>query len=228
MNHANVRRIVKALGDDTRFAIFDWLCEQSGPRSIGDISSEFDLHANTVRPHLDRLREAGLVELDASSRGSVGRPQHRFKAVRSRVGILDVSKARSVFFGMLIDTCDRAAVSPQTAFDVGYDAGHGSVAASAGEPPREPSRERPREPPRRDPIDVLGDQMTGLGFEPRAEQRTVKFVGCPFHDLAEANPRLICSLHEGFVTGIVNECGGEIREFHNIRQTPKPCCAMLG
>src|SRR5947209_7467441 len=48
------------------------------PLATSDIAEVLDLHPNTVRPHLERLREAGLLEVESASQGSVGRPQHRY------------------------------------------------------------------------------------------------------------------------------------------------------
>src|SRR2546429_6651535 len=70
--------VFKALGDNTRYAIYLELARSSRPLSTADIADALDLHPNTVRPHLDRMREVGLLEVDADSRGTVGRPQHRY------------------------------------------------------------------------------------------------------------------------------------------------------
>src|SRR5947199_8779821 len=70
--------VFKALGDNTRYAIYLELARASRPLSTGDIADARDLHPHTVRPHLDRMREVGLLEVDADSRGTVGRPQHRY------------------------------------------------------------------------------------------------------------------------------------------------------
>ena len=67
--------VFKALGDNTRYAIYLELARASRPLSTGDIADALELHPNTVRPHLDRMREVGLLEVDADSRGTVGRVQ---------------------------------------------------------------------------------------------------------------------------------------------------------
>ena len=67
----------KALGDNTRYAIYLELARSSVPLSTAEIAESLDLHPNTVRPHLERMRDVGLLEVDADSRGTVGRPQHR-------------------------------------------------------------------------------------------------------------------------------------------------------
>src|SRR5690606_25180523 len=51
--------ILKALGDNTRYAIYLELARSPAPRSTADIAATLDLHVNTVRPHLERMREVG-------------------------------------------------------------------------------------------------------------------------------------------------------------------------
>jgi predicted ArsR family transcriptional regulator len=69
--------VFKALGDDTRFAIYQELARSTASCSASDLAERLNLHPNTVRPHLDRMKEAGLVEVEPVHRGTVGRPQLR-------------------------------------------------------------------------------------------------------------------------------------------------------
>jgi len=62
--------VFKALGDNTRYAIYLELARASRPLSTADIADALDLHPNTVRPHLDRMREVGLLDVDADTEPS--------------------------------------------------------------------------------------------------------------------------------------------------------------
>src|SRR5436305_8660428 len=68
----------KALGDNTRYAIYLELARSPSPLSTIEIAETLGLHPNTVRPHLERMREVGLLDVEVEARGSVGRPQHRY------------------------------------------------------------------------------------------------------------------------------------------------------
>ena len=68
----------RALGDRARYAIYSEVASSPVPLSTSDIAEVLDLHPNTVRPHLERLREVGLLDVESASQGSVGRPQHRY------------------------------------------------------------------------------------------------------------------------------------------------------
>src|SRR5205823_5641488 len=70
--------VLKALGDNTRYAIYLELARAQAPRSTSDIAETLGLHPNTVRPHLERMRDVGLLDVEVDNRGSVGRPQHRY------------------------------------------------------------------------------------------------------------------------------------------------------
>src|SRR5690349_11673102 len=70
--------LLKALGDNTRYAIYLELARSPLPLTTAEVADVLDLHVNTVRPHLERMREVGLLQVHTEGRGSVGRPQHRY------------------------------------------------------------------------------------------------------------------------------------------------------
>src|SRR5579863_430938 len=70
--------VFKALGDNTRYAIYLEVARAQSPASTSEIADALDLHANTVRPHLERMRDAGLLVVETTGQGQVGRPQHRW------------------------------------------------------------------------------------------------------------------------------------------------------
>jgi len=52
---------------------------------------------------------------------------------------------------------------------------------------------------------------------------TIAFTRCPFRELAEANPDLVCSLHRGLVEGFVDSRGdGAVVAFHDLADRT-PC-----
>src|SRR5580704_3359227 len=70
--------VFKALGDNTRYAIYLELARSPEPLTTNEIAESLDLHPNTVRPHLERMRDVGLLQVDTVGQGQVGRPQHRY------------------------------------------------------------------------------------------------------------------------------------------------------
>ncbi|MBA3764814.1 MAG: helix-turn-helix domain-containing protein, partial [Actinobacteria bacterium] len=72
----------KALADGTRYRLYRYLRLSGRPVSVRELSMRLSLHVNTLRPHLRRLEDAGLVTSEAQ-RGvaSVGRPQTVYSIV---------------------------------------------------------------------------------------------------------------------------------------------------
>jgi predicted ArsR family transcriptional regulator len=61
-------------------------------------------------------------------------------------------------------------------------------------------------------VKALAGELERLGFVPAAEvdgdDVTISFLHCPFRELAEAYPELVCNLHRGLCSGVVDGVGG--------------------
>ena len=199
--------VFKALGDDTRFAIYQELAQSTAPCSATELAERLDLHPNTVRPHLDRMREAGLVEVEPIHRGTVGRPQLRYSLAPGAPGLGFDPPAHTLLAGLL------AALAEQLG-------GDGVDAANLGR--RWGSDAIGRRQSGRGCLAALVAELDRLGFDPveselgggGADTRRVRvdFLHCPFRELAEAYPELVCSLHRGIVEGVVGKSarGGKL------------------
>ena len=55
--------LLKALGDNTRYAIYLEIARSPIPLTTTMVAEVLDLHPNTVRPHLERMREVGLLDV---------------------------------------------------------------------------------------------------------------------------------------------------------------------
>ena len=192
--------VFKALGDDTRFAIYQELTQSPAPCSATELAERLDLHPNTVRPHLDRMKEAGLVEVEPIHRGTVGRPQLRYSLAPGAPGLGFDPPAHTLLAGLL------AALAEQLG-------GDGLDAANLGR--RWGTDATGRRQNSRGCLAALVAELDRLGFDPveselgggGAETRRVRvdFLHCPFRELAEAYPELVCSLHRGIVEGVVGK-----------------------
>lgn len=205
----DVRPILKALGDDTRYRIYSWLRDVDRPCRVAEVAERFDLHANTVRPHLEHLRDAGLVRLDATPQGGVGRPQHRYTAVDAQIDVPRGDEAHELLARMLAGLCCRVKVGGDLAVAVGRDLGHELADPSEGTP-----------------MHVLDVTMARLGFEPVTEGNRETFTRCPFSELASAYTDLVCSLHRGLVEGVLESTGADLEEFHDLDHS-EPCTVVV-
>ncbi|HLF98866.1 MAG TPA: helix-turn-helix domain-containing protein [Acidimicrobiia bacterium] len=185
----------KALGDPTRYAIYEELARSRQPRSVRELADALDLHPNTVRPHLDQMREVGLVDVDAVHRGTVGRPQHRYSLAPGAPNAGVEPPTHTLLAALLATLAERSGASIEDAVATGRTWGTEAV----------------RRTPSKECAPLLLAELDRLGFEPASAQQgpclDVAFQHCPFKELAEAYPELVCNLHRGIVEGIVGDRG---------------------
>ena len=204
--------LLKALGDNTRYAIYLELARAPMPLATAQIAESLGLHPNTVRPHLDRMREVGLLEVVTDTQGTVGRPQHRYSLAADAPSLGFEPPAFPVLARMLLRLAATADLPAADAVEAGREQGAAAVVH------------------RRAPgtcADALTAELAALGFDPESvvdeHSATIAFTRCPFRELAEANPDLVCSLHRGLVEGFVGARGdGRVLDFHDLADRT-PC-----
>ncbi len=207
------RDVLQVLGDNTRYAIYLELARSPRPLVTSEIADTLGLHPNTVRPHLDRMREVGLLDVTTDARGEVGRPQHRYSLATDAPSLGLEPPTMPMLARMVLDLAGRLGASPADAVAIG--AAEGQVRAAAYDDA--PSA-----------LEALVADLDRLGFDPLVSgfvehmgdaelddvTAVVAFANCPFAELARAHPDLVCALHRGLVSGFVQHMGdAEVREF---------------
>ncbi len=212
------RDVLKALGDNTRYAIYLELARSARPLGTAEIAEALGLHTNTVRPHLDRMREAGLLDVTTDGRGDVGRPQHRFSLAAEAPALGLEPPTVPVLARMVLNMAERLRASAADAFAVGEVEGAGRAARYSAYPSA---------------LEALVDELDRLGFDPvvaeseAPDNAVVAFANCPFAPYAESHPDLVCGLHHGLVAGFVDTMGdAEVAEFCSIAHRT-PCQVEL-
>ncbi len=213
--------VLKALGDNTRYAIYLELVRSSDPRSTAEVADALGLHPNTVRPHLERMRDVGLLDVEVDNRGSVGRPQHRYQLADGAPSLGLEPPAYPPLAHMLVQAALNAGVSP----------------AAAAEAARAEGRERAERAgragrgSRKGCVEALTSALAELGFDPavatEGDLATVAFTHCPYRELAEAHPELVCHLHRGLIEGFVEQIGGASVERFGTLADRDPCQVEL-
>src|SRR5213592_2039626 len=95
------------------------LATSTAAMSAQELADRLGLHANTVRLHLERLREAGLVDVEAVHRGTVGRPQHRYSLAPGAPGLGFDPPAHALLAGLLAALAERVGADGDDAADTG-------------------------------------------------------------------------------------------------------------
>jgi len=209
--------LLKTLGDNTRYAIYLELARSAKPLSTAEIAESLGLHSNTVRPHLERMRDVGLLEARPDTSGAVGRPQKLYSIAPDSPSLGLEPPVFPMLARMLIGVAREAGVGGELAAVAGRDEGR-------------------RLAHRRGDVDAPGADaavrmLDELGFDPARvdsdDVATIAFTHCPFADMAETNPDLICSLHRGMLEGFVAEIPGtEVCSFNSLADR-HPCQVEL-
>lgn len=194
--------VLKALGDNTRYAIYLELARSPRPLATADVAAVLELHPNTVRPHLERMRDVGLLQVQSESRGGVGRPQHLYSLAADAPSLGLEPASFPILARMLLRIAASTGADAADALDAGRDQGR-------------VDGERLRH---RGCLSAVVAQLDAMGFDPAllidedpvagAEAVTIAFAHCPFRDLATQRPDLLCSLHRGLIEGVVGATGG--------------------
>lgn len=209
--------LLKALGDNTRYAIYLELARSSSPLSTAEVAETLGLHPNTVRPHLERMRDVGLLESRPDTAGAVGRPQKLYSLSADAPSLGLEPPVFPMLARMLLSLAEDAGVDGEMAVGAGRDEGARLAHRRSG-------RSRPC-------ADAAVTMLDELGFDPArvddAAATTVAFTHCPFAELAESAPEVVCSLHRGLLEGFVDEVGGaQVVAFHDLADR-EPCLAQL-
>lgn len=208
--------VLKALGDNTRYAIYLELARSPLPLATADVAEVLDLHVNTVRPHLERMRDVGLLRVETRGRGGVGRPQHLYSLAPDAPSLGLEPSPFPTLARVLLHAAAMAGLDPGELTDAGRSQG----VADAGQWPTGA-----------DTLDALIIEQAKLGFDPAVVESessaTMAFTHCPFRDLAEAHPDLVCALHRGLVEGLVGSLGGLAVERFGSLQDREPCQVEL-
>ncbi|MFZ4519667.1 MAG: helix-turn-helix transcriptional regulator [Microthrixaceae bacterium] len=205
--------LLKTLGDNTRYAIYLELARSPRPLSTAEVAESLGLHPNTVRPHLERMRDVGLLEVRPSSSGGPGRPVHLYSLSAEAPSLGLEPPVFPMLSRMLLDLAADAGLPSEPAVEAGRSQGRRLAHRSDATPAT--------------CVAATVDLLDQLGFDPAVVvedgDTTVGFGHCPFAELAESQPQLVCSLHRGIVEGFVDEVGGaEAVDFHDLSHR-SPC-----
>jgi predicted ArsR family transcriptional regulator len=210
----------RALAHPSRVQLFEMLQERPEGLGVTELAQRSGLHPNTVRVHLDKLTEAGMVAGEPVRRGGRGRPSIRYRAAEPPEG--DRYRVLASMLVTALTTGDRdgpslaaetagrrwgqrhAAVSQaavsQAAVSQAADvaqAGAVSQAGASGDA-MGPRRSAP------EAATVVFDQ---LGFAPVRDGDRIVLHECPYRDLAAQHPDVICGLHLGLLRGVLDGHG---------------------
>jgi predicted ArsR family transcriptional regulator len=206
----------RALADERRARIVATLDEATAPLDARELGRRVSLHPNTVRWHLGILADAGLVVSRPEPRATPGRPRVVYSLTDEGRQTPERDEYR------LLATILAGTVAQSGDQDGAREAGRawGRFLVERPTPFTHVDDEGAT-----DSVVELLDQQ---GFEPTAGADEIRMHRCPFHDLAEMHPDVVCAVHEGLISGALEELGSDLR-VGRLEVFPQPdvCIARL-
>jgi predicted ArsR family transcriptional regulator len=177
----------QALGDPSRYAVFEALRSAPDGLLISDLTALIPLHHNAIRAHLATLIESGLVVRERTPVTGRGRPAHTYSLSPEAIARWSATNAHEELSLMLLDLV-TSGDSPR---DVGRRAGRrlrevvpGATAEGAT------------------PSDAVVAVGTELGFDPVTQANGIRLRQCPYAATAAQSREIVCNLHHGIADAV--------------------------
>ncbi|NUR09397.1 MAG: helix-turn-helix domain-containing protein [Nocardioidaceae bacterium] len=190
---------VGVLAEPARWALYRYVARAGEPVSRDQASAAVDLPLHSVKFHLDRLVEQGLLEVEykrltGRTGPGAGRPAKLYRRADRQVEITLPERRYDLAGDLLAAAVDR---SMREGTPVGNTVQE--VARAAGL-----SFAADVEETDGDEVDLVVGVLTGYGYEPRVEDGTVCLANCPFDRLAATHTELVCGMNLALITGVVD------------------------
>jgi predicted ArsR family transcriptional regulator len=197
---------------------------------VQELASRVGLHPNTIRAHLELLVEYGHVTRLRDESRRPGRPRQMYAvAAPPEPSPPQESQQRNfqllaaVLAGYLRHTEDPQAA----AVEAGHLFGARLIEATTAGPAAATGSDEPSLATVSRVLKMLDD----IGFQPElTEDRTaIRLHHCPFHELAQDQPDIVCSVHLGLLRGALQQLGAPPESTRLIPfVTPRLCVVELG
>ena len=174
-------------GERQRRAILEALTSARDGLDTKQLAERLELHPNTIRWHLGVLTGAGLVQAIPERRRGRGRPSivHRLTGD----GIANGRDEYRLLATMLTDVVAADRDGEARAYEAGLRWGRHLQQA--------------------EPDEGIAGLLDREGFAAEQHGDRIEMRRCPFYELAESSPQVICTLHQGIVEGALDEAGSE-------------------
>lgn len=213
---------IAVLDDPVRRSLYLYVARQSEPVSRDAAAAATGATRENAAFHLDKLVEAGLLEatyrrLSGRTGPGAGRPSKMYRRSEHRLQVTLPARryelAAEVMAQALDDTRGKNASSSVAA-----------AAHRAGEALGASARARAG---RGGPLRRVAQLLDTAGYEPTEGPRgVVRLRNCPFHEVAQTHPDLVCGMNLAFMEGIVEAAGAD-GVSATLDPQPGQCCVTL-
>ena len=176
-----------------------------GGLAVSDLAPALGLHPNTVRAHLEVLTRTGHVTRRTDARNTPGRPRDLYEATGAATGDRNYQLLARVLASRLNELSE----------DPGAEAVEAGRRWSEHEVVGTPEPAALAASPSAQATDALSPVLRMLrvsGFAPRLspDATTIELHHCPFRELAEEHPGIVCGAHLGLIQGALASSGADV------------------
>jgi predicted ArsR family transcriptional regulator len=222
MNAADDLMAVALLAEPVRQRLYLYLRDRHEPVGREEAAQQVGVTARLAAFHLDRMADAGLLEVEyrrLSGRvgPGAGRPAKLY-SVASRSFSVVIPQTRYALAASMMAT----ALSASDAGAGGAESLQG-VAAGVGKSLGEEIRKQARTKGARH--EAVRRKLTQLGYEPQVlESGEWRLRNCIFSELSASHRELVCGMNAAFVTGMLG--GARLGSLHVERRMARPACCV--
>lgn len=198
--------------DPIRRQLYEYVVSSQEPVTRAEAAEFAGISRSLAAYHLDQLAEAGLLTSSYARPGGrggpgAGRPAKRYARAAEEISISIPARSYRMLAGMLA----KAVAADET----------GAVRSSLNESAAEEGRSAAAETP---------DTFTALvarGYEPAENDNgDIVMNNCPFHQIAQQQPQLVCTLNHHLLRGYLN-AKGEDPDRAELSPCPGRCCVVI-
>jgi predicted ArsR family transcriptional regulator len=195
---------LSALADPVRRAAYQAVVAGDGPVGRDEVATALGIGRTLAAFHLDKLVDAGLLEVSYQRRSGrsgpgAGRPAKLYRRAPGEHTVSVPPREYHTAAELLAEAVERAGAD-----QILYE-----VARSHG---------------RRLGKDLFA-VLTSLGYEPEQDHSSVRLRNCPFHRLAGEFPPLTCGMNLALIEGVVEACAPGAKARLDTR--PGHCCVVV-
>jgi predicted ArsR family transcriptional regulator len=218
---------VEAIGvlhEPVRRAVYEYTVGRGEPVGRNDVAEALGIGRTLAAFHLDRLAEAGLLEVSYARRSGrtgpgAGRPAKLYRRSTADHEVTLPPRRYQAAAELLADAVERAGAD-DLLFAAARRRGRSVGSASAG------SASAGSAAGAAELIEVLTEQ----GYEPERRGDSIVLRNCPFHALARDFPPLVCGMNlallEGLVEGLV-ERRDRAPDTPRLAPAGEGCCVVI-
>jgi len=191
------------LSDPTRFHIYHFLMKHHKEVSVSEIAKEFDIHPNVARLHLSKLEQAHLVQSNLKKTGKGGRPSRVYSLSNEEIQLSFPYRDYKLLATMAMEVVQELGEDgAQILYKTGYKYGKELLETHMSTFQADMSVETK--------IEKLRHISNIIGIYPRFEyvkhENSIFFsiYNCPFKEIAQENPELVCKMHSELIKGMLN------------------------